>query len=513
MFNNTGSYTPNPNALNPFNLGGVTSPKGSALNMAQSPNFTSTSGQNIYVPPPTNPTPSGPVSSMKVTHPNGTVVETKHDTTGLLTQNDQTGQSNPTDVTNKNAGFQTQGLLGNQQAGVGQSKQTLQDIPTGPNYNLGRNANVQTNPSTGTNGLITSLQQAETNATNVPTPISSDVTSTPNLGATNTFSGLLNSLTSAGNKTQAEQNATADKIAQLQKQLGIDTSGILNTPGELNFQTGRMNALQNTEQIIEGKLQQQLGNEIAAGSQNIGALTSAAGLAQPQLAGFNQQGFNPITGQFGTGQGGGTGTGTALSQLPQAGQTAVQSYAQQVQNGSMTRADAESRLSAYGVAGTNALNEVLGTGFNTNASNASAQTTAQGQQLQTQAQSATQALDTLQTKFNALSGFQTGGIPATNGIANWIASNLGSASLTEYNQTLHDARQQLQGVLAAAGGGTPSGYESTAQTYLPDNMTPAQLQQGIANVKALIQQKVSSFTTSGQQNTGGNTTGGSLYSF
>lgn len=148
--------------------------------------------------------------------------------------------------------------------------------------------------------------------------------------------------------------------------------------------------------------------------------------------------------------------------------------------------------------------------FNTNASNASAGTTAVGQQIQTAAQATNQALDTLSTLFNNLSPLQTQGIPLTNSLANWVGSALGSQALSQYKTNLADARSQLIGVLNSAGG-TPTGNEATANQYLPDNMTKAQFDANVGTaknpgiVRQLVAQKVSSFTGSGTQtqNNGG----------
>jgi hypothetical protein len=275
-------------------------------------------------------------------------------------------------------------------------------------------------------------------------------------------------------------------------------------------------------QGLTGQAQQQSGYNQASGNaltgqgQGITGLNNAAGNTAPVQVPYNNQYISPTTGQ--PVSGGGATTGTAMSQLPQQAQDAVNSYAQQVQSGAMTRADAESRLSAYGVAGTNALNEALGTSFNTNASNASAGTTAVGQQIQTAAQATNQALDTLTTLFNNLSPLQTQGIPATNSLANWVGSALGSQALSQYKTNLADARSQLIGVLNSAGG-TPTGNEATANQYLPDNMTKAQFDANVGTaqnpgiVRQLVAQKVSSFTGSGSQNGTSTSSGGGLYDF
>lgn len=298
----------------------------------------------------------------------------------------------------------------------------------------------------------------------------------------NLYSGLI------GNAQQALNTAVTNRGQQI--------TGLTNAAGAANTAAGAATSQQSAQQ---------------------NGLGVAAGLSSPQQVPYNNQYINPLTGQPISG-GGGTG-GSAMSSLPAQAQSAIQSYAQQIQNGSMTRGDAESRLSAYGQPGLNALNEALGPGFNTNASNASAGTTAVGQQIQTAALSTNKALDTLGSAFANLNPAQTAGIPATNNIANWIASQFGDAALQQYKTNLADARSQLIGVLNSSGG-TPTGNEATAQEYLPDNMTKQQFDQNVGTaqnpgiVRQLIQQKVSSFTASGQQNgTTNSNSGGSIYNF
>lgn len=206
---------------------------------------------------------------------------------------------------------------------------------------------------------------------------------------------------------------------------------------------------------------------------------------------YNEQLVSKTTGQP---LGGGT-----IGSLPPAGQQAVQLQIQRVKSGMSTISDAAAALGAYGQPGLNALQEGLGGNFNVNASNASAATTGVGQQLQTAATAANGALDKLMSDYGALGGIQTKGIPLTNNIANHVQAWMGQSELSTYQTTLADARAQLEGVLSAAGGITPTGAQEMAETYLPDNMTPTQLTSKVKAVKILIAQKVAAFTNSGQQ--------------
>lgn len=362
------------------------------------------------------------------------------------------------------------------------------------------NGNVQT-PSgaivnAGTGGLVSAPQNS--------TPSSAP-----------SYPGLVSGLASFNPLANPQVSDAYKKAQDINQQIADSSKNEANAvatnrlnPIPIGDQTGREAVIQNQYLAQQNALASELEGQtnlfqggLTGTGQQVTAQTNAAGLAAPQLAGFNQQSFNPLTGQFGA-----SGSGTsALSQLPAQAQSAIQSYAQQIQNGAMTRADAESRLSAYGVAGTNALNEVLGTGFNTNASNASAGTTATGQQIQTAASATNSALDTLSVLFTSLNPLQTSGIPLSNSIANWIGEKFGQSALSQYKTNLADARSQLIGVLNSAGG-TPTGNEATALQYLPDNMTKSQFDANVGTaqnpgiVRQLVAQKVASFTQSGQQN-------------
>lgn len=368
-----------------------------------------------------------------------------------------------------------------------------------------------------------------------PTPSSNAVPQLSNAGvstastdtSTNpqTQQGLIAQINALINNQNSQQAGLTSQEQELTNNFTNMNAGILSQPGEIGYQTGRQAQLQNTEQQGLSQLEGQQAQLAAYEQPQLSALTTEAGLLGPQnqtitaspgsittnaLTGqtysaptqvpYSNQLIDPTTGQS---VGGGTGSGT--STLPAAAQDAVNLQIQKVQSGLSTVADAESALSAYGQAGVNALQQGLGSSFNTNASNASAGTTATGQQIQTAAGATNQALDTLGNLFSQLPGLQTGGIPLTNSIANVIAGALGSKGLTAYNTALADARSQLIGVLNASGG-TPTGNEATTLQYLPDNMTVQQFNQLVGTAqnpgtaRQLVAQKVAAFTQSGLQN-------------
>lgn len=342
------------------------------------------------------------------------------------------------------------------------------------------------------------------------TPVQPTPQSSQNTSSGVTYPGLIGSVASSAQGNAAIGKSAADigskyagQIADIGRQGASVQAGDLSTGtnvvGEGNAAIASQSASQRMSALAAAENAELLGTgqQLTAQNNTTTGLLGAGGLAAPIQVPYSNQIINPQTGE----SAGGGATGT----LPASAQTFITSLAQQVKNGQMTRDEATSQLSSYGVAGLQALNAALGSDFNTNASNASAGTTATGQQIQTAASSTNQALDTLSSSFNSLPGWQTGTIPAGNSIAQWIGSQLGDAALTQYKTNLADARSQLIGVLNSAGG-TPTGNEATAQQYLPDNMTPAQFQQNVGTaqnpgiVRQLIQQKVGSFINSGQQN-------------
>ena len=310
--------------------------------------------------------------------------------------------------------------------------------------------------------------------------------------------------------TVAQENANKinqqieDAKAQMAKQTsdinqsGTWTSRALGEQGQANIQNAAtLSALGSQYQGA----QQQLGAANTQQGLQQSALGTAIGANAPMQVPYSNQVISPSNIN-----GGGTGQ---VGQLPQQATDYINSLAQAVKEGRMTRGDAESRISTYSQPGLQALNTALGSSFNTNASNASASTTATGQQVNTFATSANAALDKLNTDFINLPDWQKMGIPGTIGIEQALGKFFGNDKLSTYQTTLHDARAQVTGVLATAGGMTPTSAGDTANAYLPDNMTKDQLAAKIAAVKTLIAQKVQAFQQSGAQNgtSGGNASG------
>lgn len=190
------------------------------------------------------------------------------------------------------------------------------------------------------------------------------------------YGGLIGNVVNSANRNQQVGQNAADianrfgqQIADVGQQGAKAEAGYLTTGtnpvGEGNAAVVNQSVAAQQQALAQGESAalQGTSQQITANQNQTTGLTGAANLAQPQLAGFNQQSFDPTTGQF-------SGGGNVDS--------AVASVAQKVQNGTMSYDQAASELSPYGVQGTNALRAALGSNFNVNQSNSNA--TIQGEQ-------------------------------------------------------------------------------------------------------------------------------------
>lgn len=259
------------------------------------------------------------------------------------------------------------------------------------------------------------------------------------------------------NRIQAQQTALANEYAQ-------KTNNISGTAGFLTQQAGLQGQLQNQYNLGQSALASQYSgatNRLAAANTQQGllqqALEKSAGFAQPQLASYGQQAFNPISGNFG-------GTTGSL-------QDAVNNVVQRLQNGTMTYSDALTALSGYGQGGVNALQQSLPSGFNIAQSN-----TLGGQQgsVGVNYQLAETALTNVEDIIKQLGAAQKTNVPAVNNIANWISTQFGIGS--EQTRAMTGAVQSLRNayasLLASVKGGTPTDYSSQAVAEIPNEPTP-----------------------------------------
>lgn len=317
-----------------------------------------------------------------------------------------------------------------------------------------------------------------------------------------TYSGLVGQLANTSSQPSAGfmgQISEANKYNELMKKSRFDQAqsiaNIEGSPHTMNFAQGAENVIRNqylAEQNALGSAFQGASNLASAENTQQGlqqsGLSSAAGLAAPQLAGYNQQAFNPLTQKF---AGGGS-----LND-------AVSGIAAKVKNGTMTYADAQSALSGYGQGGTNALQQALGSDFNVAQSNSLA-----GQQgtIKPAYDYAKVALGNLQTAVQGLNTTQNTNIPIINSITQGLSSTfgVGSEAVQNYKAAIAEARSAIQKVLASVQGGTPTDYVGQSNALLPDNATPNQISAAVNTLDTLGAAKVGIY---GNPGISGNTSG------
>ncbi len=222
---------------------------------------------------------------------------------------------------------------------------------------------------------------------------------------------------------------------------------------------------------------------------------TAAGLIQPQLAGFNQQAFIPSTGQF-----------SGSDQL----NNAVSDIAQRVANNTMTYQQGLANLSGYGQAGVNALNQALGGGFNVNLSAATgASQTSQAQQAQAYISSANQArnLGTQLTQLINQAGINPNDVNAVNTLVQKISTNLSDPNYQTFQNLVNDLASVYASILTPAGGNVTDMVRSTSQSLLNAAQSGQSILQVMNNLDAQAQAKIAGVTTAfNQPNYGTNNT-------
>lgn len=432
--------------------------------------------------------------------------------------NVQTHQQNPIDYSKLSVAPASPGILKSQTVNHPDGTSIVHQYDTATPQ--------KTATSTSTSGLVNKNQDFQTNTGNA-------LQGTPQANPTPTFSGMLGTVAQQGSQPSAIQQYSQDiakksaetynmlneQLAQSRNnQAGAEVQNRLN-PIPIGDQTGREAVIRNQYLAEQNSLASRAqgatnlyGPSVSAAAtaqgQQYGAANNAASLASPVQVPYSNQVISPVTGQ----SIGGGGTG----QLPQQAQDFVNSLAQQVKDGRMTREDAESRLSAYGQPGLQGLNAALGSSFNTNASNASAATTATGQQIAAAIVPARQALDALQGAFDALPGIQKTSIPILNQFSQNAAMTAGPgrAQASAFQAALQEARSRIDAALVGSIGVNAAAAQASA--LLPDNMVPSEIPNKIAAAKMYLENQLASYTQSGQQgnpNVAGGMNSGGIYAW
>ena len=269
--------------------------------------------------------------------------------------------------------------------------------------------------------------------------------------------------------------------------------------------SARMNALGQAEQAaLQGTGQQLTGqsqmasayNNALSGAntqqgQNISALGTAAGLAQPIQVPYSNQLVNPQTGET---------MGGSSESL----QTAVQTVQQKLQRGEMSYDDAKAALAGYGQGGLNALNQSLPAGFNIAQSNTNA---AQQGAVGPAISYANTALQNVKNIMAQLPDVQNTNIPILNALTRGASTLTGVGS--EQTRALTGAIQSLKNayaaLLASTKGGTPTDYSNQANAEIPDNPTMNDIMAVEKNMQVLGQARQNIYGNPGMSGAAGTT--------
>jgi len=315
-----------------------------------------------------------------------------------------------------------------------------------------------------------------------------------------TYPGILSTLTQRATQEAPQVTEARDRLLALQTAQAETKKNIAGLPIEYVFQQGRQGAAQQYFAEKENAASNALQSAVTSQGQQLGALGTATGLAQPVQLPYSNQYIDPTTGQpVGGGQ-----TGNMNE--------AVGTIAQRLKSGQMGYNEAVQALSGYGQGGLNALQQALGSDFNVPQSIANAQAQVQGLQqnvqtgltMQRSAQSANQALSTLQSLYEGLGPLSKGNIPFVDvnvpilgEYAQKLGMNLGVGreAISAYQGALKEARAQINTVLAPLVG--VESANATSNSLLPDNMLPQEIPQKIGAAREYIQQRVGAFTQPG----------------
>jgi enamine deaminase RidA (YjgF/YER057c/UK114 family) len=335
-------------------------------------------------------------------------------------------------------------------------------------------------------------------------------------------SGLLNmgaTSTPEYKAAQAQYNSANENLLKLRDQYATQSGNIAMTPGDLSLAngeqgalynrfsgqesalTGEMTAAQAAAQVATGQQSAQQQGLTSAGSTanaSAGAATSqqstqqqglgtAIGATAPVQVPYNNQFVSPQTGQS---VGGSTG-GFNL-------QSAAQSYAQKVQNNEMSYNDAVTAMGGYGVAGQQALNTALPSGFNVNQSNSTSGSQSAQTQQQQQYQSASQQAQNLGMQLQQVitqAGINPNDLNSLNSFVQKVASNTSDPNYQTFHNLVNDMANRYAQILTPAGGSVTDKTRDIATSLLDSTQSGSSILQVMHNLDAQAQAVISGTTT------------------
>lgn len=308
---------------------------------------------------------------------------------------------------------------------------------------------------------------------------------------TPTYGGLVQQLLKQVQTGQGFIDKTQEDLQNFRSQMAGKYADIESTPIPLEFQQGRIGALQRAAATQEQALQQRVENALTARQQDIGALSTAIGAATPVQVPYGTQFISPLSGTSVLGSGG--------SQVPN--QSAL-TYAQEVISGTRTYKDAVDAMKLYGDAGKQFLDQAIRQqNPNFDFSRAEAFGSTPGQ-VKAATDFANVALQNVETILNTLPTLQSSGVPLVNYIGKRFSelSGLGLKEVQEYIGAIQSLRNAYAAALATSKGGTPTDYSSQVNAEIPEWPTPQQIAAIKANLQTLGQARVDIFGTPGSTN-------------
>jgi len=335
----------------------------------------------------------------------------------------------------------------------------------------------------------------------------------PQTPATPTAPGLLGTVAGFA-QGDPELVNLKQKMDQLDRDYADKTANIYSTPSDLNYQTGRLAAIQSEYNTSKAALNANYQSLLQARGQNIGAAESALGTAtQLTPSPYAQPLVNPATGQVITG--GAAGTGGQTGGFPP---EVMNQYAQMAAKGQYSAIPSFITSNPVLSAALNTAAKQINPSFSPTTSiaqgSSAADLTSQASSIQAQANGAEQ-------NFNLLLNLaKQGGVnDANQPILNQLQKNVqlgltSNESVASFNSLIQSVRSQYASIL---GGGTVTVEAlQEAQSLIPDNISLSALQSLGTNLKydaanrvAGINQQIQTLGggATGQTTTGGNQTG------
>ena len=384
-----------------------------------------------------------------------------------------------TSATPNTAAIQSQLAADKTQLAALQAQQAAQTPNANQNSNgtyINDGGGSANNTGTATNGTLPNVNTTDPNSRSAQI---------------NALTQNLNTTGTQGSQGDPAEQALETQIQQEEQGIGNQTGAIIGNPEGMALQTGQNAALLAQQEPILNSLTNELTSYQANRGQNVTAETNALGGAENNVPAT--QVLNPaqsLVSPFGNTitSGGGGSTSSLISSL-----------AQQVANGQISAADAQSQLPDQALSGE--LNQAIigiDPSFSTTQSNAN--TAIQGA-LPPAAANATAQLQNLGTALQAMPASTQTTIPILNNLLQTISGATNAGGTAGSTQALSAARQDaiasVQNALETANGMSPTQAGDLANSYFPPGLTESQFQAGVQQFQAQITGKENAYGNPG----------------